>query len=150
MAETSPDFVRMVCCFSHQTRLTVTFLTDGTAVLDGVGVFLGERLAQALFQRASRAIVRPMIPTGNVGGVRAELLDLFLNFFVEAGDQRGDQHDHADTEHHAEDSEAAAHFVSTERVHGLLEIFAVSLCHVSQPSARSASIGSRRAARTAG
>ena len=54
------------------------------------------------------------------GGIRAELLDVVLDLRVEAGDQSGYQHDHADAEHYAEDGQKTAQFVCAERVHRLL------------------------------
>ena len=65
------------------------------------------------------SVVRAVIPAGNEAGVGAELLDLFLHLFVEAGDERGNQHDHTDAEDHTEDRQAAAHFVRAKCVHSL-------------------------------
>ena len=70
-----------------------------------------------------------LIPLGNKRGVCSELLDVVLDGFVEAGNQRGNQHDDADAQHHAKNGEPAAHLVGAQSVHCLLEIFAVCLRH---------------------
>ena len=106
----------------------VTLRTAGHDLLDGLCVVQRERLAKALFQRAAVA-VRALIPTRDERGVGAELLNVFLNLLIEAGDERGDKHDDADTEHDAKNGERAAQLVRAERVHRLLEIFAVRLRH---------------------
>ncbi len=94
-----------------------------------------------------------LVPFGYESGVGAELLDVFLNGFVKAGDQRGHEHNDADAEDNAKNGETAAHLMRAKRVHRLLEIFAVCLRHFSlsdQVSARNASMGSNFAARVAG
>jgi hypothetical protein len=48
---------------------------------------------------------------------------------VEPGDQRRHQHNHADAQHHAENRQRTAQLVRPQRVHRLLQIFAVRLCH---------------------
>src|SRR4029077_9029174 len=48
---------------------------------------------------------------------------------VKTGDESSDQHDDADPEDDAEHGQTAAQFVRAERVHCLLEVFAVLLCH---------------------
>ena len=74
--------------------------------------------------------MKSLIPLGDKRGIRAELLDVFLNRVVESGDQRGDQHDHAHAQHHAEHRKRAAHLVRAQRVHRLLQIFAIGLRHM--------------------
>ena len=63
--------------------------------------------------------MKSLIPFGNKSRVGAELLDVFLNLLIEAGDERRDQHDHTDTENHAEYGKPTAHLVGTKRIHGL-------------------------------
>src|SRR5215467_7992568 len=108
----------------------------GTLLLNRDGIFDSERLALLLFYRW-RTTVASLIPFGDERGVRAELINILLNFLIEAGKQRGDEHNNADAQDHPEDRESAAQLVSAQRVHRLLQVFAVSLCHVylSRPSA---------------
>src|SRR4029077_10887111 len=73
----------------------------GTGVFDRLSVFQREGFAEALFERAL-LIVRALIPARDEGGVGAELLDVLLNLLIEAGDERSDEHDDADTENDAE------------------------------------------------
>src|SRR5579885_520051 len=99
-------------------------------------LFILERQRLALpFLERRRTVVPPLVPLGDEGRIRSELLDLFLDFLVEAGDQRRHQHDHADPEHHAEDGQRAAQFVRAQRIERLFQIFAVCLRHVPRSSA---------------
>jgi hypothetical protein len=69
--------------------------------------------------------MRTLIPAGNKSSVRAKLFDIFLDSFVEAGDERSNKHDDTDAEHHAKYSKRAAHLVSAQGIHGLFQIFTV-------------------------
>ena len=70
-----------------------------------------------------------LVPFGDESGVCAELIDVFLNLLIEAGKQRGDQHDDADPQHHTKYRQGAPQLVCPECIHRLLQIFAVCLCH---------------------
>ncbi len=107
----------------------------GTFLLNRDGIFHGQGLALLLFN-GWRTAVASLIPFGDEGGVRSELIDVFLNFLIEAGKQRGDQHNDADAQDHTEDRQGAAQLVRAERIHCLLQIFAVSLCHVRSSAVR--------------
>ena len=72
-----------------------------------------------------------LIPFRNERGVRAELLNVFLNLIIESGDQRGDQHDHTDPENYAKHRQSAAQLMGPQGVHGLSQIFTVCLGHYS-------------------
>src|SRR5215469_5389785 len=79
-----------------------------------------------------------LVPLGDKGRVRAELLDVFLDLVVKTGEQSRDQHDDADTEHDAKHGEGTAHFMSAQGVHGLFQVFAVCLSHGSPSRPRGA------------
>src|SRR5260370_23152187 len=101
----------------------------GTPANQRLRIFQRQRLAPSLFHRPLAA-VETLVPLGNERGIRAILLDIFLNGLVEAGDQRGDQHNDADAQNHSKNGERAAHFVRAERVHRLLEVLGVRLRHI--------------------
>src|SRR5439155_26652897 len=99
-------------------------------LLDGLAILQRQRFALALLLGTPATAVRSLIKTGDERGVRSILLDAFLHLLIETGDERGDQHDDTDAEDHAENGKEAAQLVGAERVHRLLEIFAVLLRHV--------------------
>src|SRR5208337_4153137 len=104
-------------------------LYGGAALLNGYGVLEGERLALLLLERW-RATHASLVPFGDERRVGPELIDAFLDFLIEAGEQGGHQHDHADAQDHAEYGQGAAQFVGAQSVQRLFQVFAVGLCHV--------------------
>src|SRR5215469_10617154 len=96
----------------HTFHRRAGFAKDGS-ILDGQGFALA-------FLESRRAVVA-VLPLADEGGVGADLLNFFFDFLVEAGNQRGNQHDHADPEDDTEDGEGAAQFVRAQGVHGLQE-----------------------------
>jgi len=96
MAVTSPD------CRAHGVLLhppvcknVVTFFTAGHPAIRAA---ISGHVCAALFQR-KYCPRESLDPTWNKPGIRAKLLDVVLNSLVETGNQRRNQHDHADAQH---------------------------------------------------
>src|SRR5882724_1440718 len=103
-------------------------LDAGAAFLEDALIVKCQGLALAFFE-GRRPAVAALIPLGDESGIRAELLHVFLNLRVEAGDESSDEHDDTDAENDAKNREGAAQFVAAKRIHRLPEIFAVGLRH---------------------
>src|SRR5208283_4169595 len=63
-------------------------LYGGAPFLNGNGILEGERLALLLFQRR-RATMASLVPFGDERRIGPELVNVFLNFLIEAGEQGG-------------------------------------------------------------